>query len=58
MIENAQDLIDRLTYINYAFNRERSPHVSVERWARLYGPNTGSMEARYQAEKLIAKVAA
>lgn len=39
--------IDELTYVNYAHNRQISPSVSVERWQKVYGPNTEAMERRY-----------
>ncbi len=49
------ELVDSLIYSNYAHNRGLSPHISVERWEKVYGPNTPAMEARYQAEKAIEK---
>lgn len=45
-------IVDELTYINYAFNRERSPHITPARWAKVY-PRAAELEARYQAEKAI-----
>lgn len=46
----ASELIDRLTYINYAHNRTISPSVSVERWRKAYGPTTDAMEEQYQKQ--------
>lgn len=44
------ELVDELTYINYRHNRQISPHVSPERWAKVYGPTSKAMETRYQGE--------
>jgi len=49
------DVVDYLTYINYAFNREITPDVSPERWANIYGPKAEAMERRYQKEKNAGK---
>lgn len=51
------ELVDELTYRNYAHNRRISPGVTPERWAKAYGPTSVAMEARYQAEfnELLAK---
>ena len=45
-----EDIVDDLTYINYAFNRDISPTITPEQWAKLYGPSTDKMEHRYQQE--------
>lgn len=55
---NAADLISDLTYRNYSFNRERAPHITPERWAKVYGPGAERMEARYQADLAITKAMA
>lgn len=44
-------IIDELTYISYAHNREIAPHISPERWRKLYGQRTEAMEARYQKSR-------
>jgi len=46
----ASSPVDELTYENYSANRERSPEITPERWARIYGPSAVQLEARYQAE--------
>jgi hypothetical protein len=51
---NLQPIVDELTYQNYAANRAYAPHVSPERWGRLY-PNVKEMEARYLAELAILR---
>lgn len=48
---NVRDLIDELTYTNYAHNRRISPHISPERWARIY-PNAEAMERRFKTENM------
>lgn len=48
-------VIADLTYVNYACNRDAAPHVTPEEWARIY-PRAAELEARYQAEKVIAKL--
>lgn len=45
-------VLSELTYISYASNRDRSPEVTPERWARIY-PYADILEARYQADKAI-----
>lgn len=50
LVSSLNDLVSDLTYINYAHNRQISPHISVERWEKVYGPTAPAMEARYQAE--------
>lgn len=49
-----EQLIDELTYVSYATNRQV---LSAERMAVHY-PNAAAMEARYLAEKAIAKAGA
>ena len=44
-------IIDHLTYSSYAHNRDLSPDVSPERWAKLFGPSSAAMERRYQQEQ-------
>lgn len=51
------EVISELTYISYAANRDAAPHIAPERWAPHY-PNATELEARYEAEKAIAKAAA
>jgi hypothetical protein len=47
---DAAAIVADLTYINYAFNRDRSPHITPERWKRIYGPGAERMEARYHID--------
>jgi hypothetical protein len=51
----ATEVVDYLTYCNYAHNRRISPHITPERWAKIY-PNAAAMEAKFQADMLIEKV--
>jgi len=44
-------LIDDLTYRNYAHNRRLAPEVSAESWQKVYGLDVVGFEARYQAEQ-------
>lgn len=53
----ANAIIADLTYINYAHNRDAAPHITPEGWKKVYGPEVDAMEARYQAERAIAKAA-
>jgi len=46
----ARDLVTELTYRHYVANRGYAPHITPERWQRIYGPAVWSMEARYAAE--------
>lgn len=54
-MNNLQPIVDQLTYINYACNRDASPHITPEQWAKCGYPNVRAMEAQYQAEKAITK---
>jgi hypothetical protein len=46
----ARDLVDDLTFAAYAHNRDIAPHVTPERWAKVF-PNAAAMEERYQHER-------
>lgn len=47
----ASQLVDELTYRNYAWNRKRSPAVTPDQWATVYGSSTAEMERRFQREE-------
>lgn len=47
-----------LTYLNYACNRDVAPNITPQSWKKVYGQEVDEMEARYQAEKAIAKARA
>lgn len=49
-VDGIIDLVDELTYINYRYNREISPHITPERWEKSYGPQVRQMEERFQRE--------
>lgn len=49
LIKDVSNLVDELTYINYAHNRNISS-ISPERWATVYGATSAAMEERYQRE--------
>jgi NAD-dependent DNA ligase len=42
-------LVKEATYINYKYNRERSPDVTPEEWGKVFQKAT-ELEARYQEE--------
>lgn len=44
------DLVDDLTFQNYAFNRQRAPHISVARWERVFGRQVWDLERRLTEE--------
>lgn len=48
----ADDICDHLSYRAYAYNRDKSPHISPEEWAR-YWPGAEALEVRYQAEQAL-----
>lgn len=48
--EDVHNIVSDLTYINYRHNRQISPHVTPERWEKVYGPSTKMMEFQYQRE--------
>ena len=43
-------VVGDLIYVAYRFNRNRSPDVTPEQWARVFFPGAAALEARYQAE--------
>ncbi len=45
-----------LVYKSYAFNRENSPDITPQSWKKVYGPEVEDFEARYQTQKLLARV--
>jgi len=51
-IGGVQLSIDWLTYRSYEHNRNRSPHISPERWRTLYY-NAETYEKIYQSHKNI-----
>ena len=42
-------VIDELTYFNYVFNRQRSPGIAPERWAKVY-EGAAQLEERFNRE--------
>ena len=48
-------VVDYLTYANYAHNRRLSPEISPERWAKIY-PDAAKLEAKFQADQWIASL--
>jgi hypothetical protein len=44
-------LLEYLTYCSYRSNRLRSPDITPERWAKVFGPQAEEMEARFQNER-------
>ena len=51
-VMSIRELTDELTYANYAHNRRICPGVTVERWAKVYGPSAYDMENRFQREEI------
>ena len=45
----AVELLDELTYMNYKYNRQRTPEITPEQWGKIYR-NVEALEARYQAD--------
>jgi len=50
-----EDLVIDLMYEAYAWNRDRTPDITPERWKKILGPEVDLMEAKYQADKAIQK---
>ena len=46
-----QQIIDHLTYTNYAYNRRRSPDILPEQWEKILGPSVWEMEEEFQREE-------
>jgi hypothetical protein len=51
------DLMNDLVYAQYALNRSSAPEISPNSLRKVYGPEVDHLEARYQAERAIAKAA-
>lgn len=49
---SATDVVDFLTFRSYQFNRDRSPHITAEQWALVFGPDTPALEAAYLATRV------
>lgn len=47
----ARQIVDFLTYSNYAHNRRLCPEVTPARWEKVYGPSVWEMEEQFQAEQ-------
>jgi hypothetical protein len=45
-----QAVVDELTYLTYAHNRNHAPHASPEDWRCIFGNKIDALEARYQRE--------
>ena len=54
---SAESIVDYLTYSNYRHNRNLSPHITPEQWAKCGYPNVTAMEAKYQTEIAITNAA-
>lgn len=46
-------MVDELTYMNYAYNRRRTPGIAPERWKLVYGERVDGMEQRFLAESTL-----
>ncbi len=46
-----------LVYSSYKFNRDRSPEIAADRWARVFGDSAVALEQRYQDEVGVPVVA-
>jgi len=57
-MNNFDEVIDRLRYLNYAVNRDAAPHITPESWKKVYGSDVDAFEAQYQTEKAITKARA
>jgi len=49
-------LVEELVYSSYRANRDRSPHITAERWVPVFG-DTVELEQRYQDEVGVPVVA-
>jgi hypothetical protein len=46
-----REIVDYLTYQSYAHNRLIAPHISVQRWEKVWGPGVWELEAQFQRDK-------
>jgi len=52
-MEHIKKIIDDCVYLNYRYNRERSPDISVERWKEIYGDRVDTYEIWFQADTIL-----
>ena len=45
------EIVSELTYQSYAHNRQLSPDISPERWAKVFGVGAALMEERFHNER-------
>jgi hypothetical protein len=54
-VKHIKDILDDMIYLNYRFNRESNPDISVERWKGIYGDRVDTYEVWYQADTIVGK---
>jgi hypothetical protein len=52
-MDDIQKIADDIIYLNYRFNRDRSPDISPERWKAIYGDKVNKFEVWYQADTIL-----
>jgi hypothetical protein len=45
-------IIDDCIYLNYRYNRDRSPDITPEGWKTIFGNKVDKYEVWYQADKI------
>ena len=53
MDNTVQDILNDIIYLNYRYNRERSPEIPYQNWKRIYGDVVDKFEVWFQADKII-----
>ena len=43
--------LDEADYRSYAYNRQRAPDITPERWMTIFGEHVTQMEERFQNER-------
>ncbi len=51
VMENFEQLIERLQYVNYCHNRHNAPEITPEQWQKVYGDKVEEFETLMKLEK-------
>lgn len=55
-MEHIKKIIDDMVYLNYRFNRERSPEITLDQWRKIYGDRVDVYETWFQADTVLGNV--
>jgi hypothetical protein len=53
MEKTVLDILDDIIYLNYRYNRERSPEIPYTKWKLIYGDKVNKFEVWYEADTIL-----